>query len=131
LLQKLLLERTIFRFVGHPLKSNGMLKIFREHFHVHGTSVALPVHAHNQPASEWPCSANISARIAAPISIRLLVPADSVNFCFIVGRGGAIGLWVTAAAPSPRGPARIVTSGYAAAVPPSSVMNSRHRAVSD
>ena len=34
LLQKLLLERAIFRFVGHPLKLNGKLKIFREHFHV-------------------------------------------------------------------------------------------------
>jgi hypothetical protein len=33
LLQKLLLERAIFRF-GHPLKLNGMLKIFREQFHV-------------------------------------------------------------------------------------------------
>src|SRR5262245_10914548 len=38
LLQKLLLERAVFLFVGHPLKFNGMLKIFREHFHVHGTS---------------------------------------------------------------------------------------------
>jgi hypothetical protein len=38
LLQKLLLERAIFRFIGHPLKFNGMLKIFREHFNIQGTS---------------------------------------------------------------------------------------------
>src|SRR5215510_2150058 len=90
LLLKLLLERAIFRFVGHPLKSNGTLKIFREHFHVHGTShlrrlLRYPVHAHNQPTNQPP---------SGPVR-RTYLPetrnqsrfafgsTDSVNFCFI------------------------------------------------